>query len=61
MDANEALVLGLNPKTKLHHEGGMNALLVDGSVRFLKATIPASVRRALMTISSGDDVNSDQF
>jgi hypothetical protein len=53
-DAGESLVMGLGPATKLHHVGGMNAALVDGSVRFLKATIPAKVRRALVSISDGD-------
>jgi type II secretory pathway pseudopilin PulG len=54
VDADESLVLSLGPTTKLHHVGGMNACIVDGSVRFLKASTRADVRRALMSIS-GDD------
>ena len=54
-DADEHLVLSLGPKTKFHHEGGMQAAYVDGSVRFLKADTPARVRQALMSISGNDD------
>ncbi len=61
MDANELLVIGLGPTTKLHHAGGMNAGLVDGSVRFLKADIPARVRRALMSISGNEDVSAEAW
>ncbi len=55
VDADEALVLGLGAKTELHHPGGMNALFVDGSVRFLKAEMPAEARRAMVSISGNDD------
>jgi prepilin-type N-terminal cleavage/methylation domain-containing protein len=54
VDADESLVLSLGPNTKLHHAGGMNACLLDGSVLFLKADTPARVRRALVSIA-GDD------
>jgi len=55
VDAGESLVLSLGPTTKLHHEGGTNAGFVDGSVQFIKANTPTSVRRALMSISGNDD------
>jgi prepilin-type processing-associated H-X9-DG protein len=55
LDADGPLVMGLGPGTKLHHAGGMNTCLVDGSVRFLKASTPAEVRRALISISGNDD------
>jgi prepilin-type N-terminal cleavage/methylation domain-containing protein/prepilin-type processing-associated H-X9-DG protein len=61
MDANESLVMSLGPETKLHHAGGMNAALLDGSVRFLKATVSARVRRALMSISGNDDPHPDEW
>ena len=61
VDADETLVMNLGPTTKLHHVGGMNAAFVDGSVRFLKASTPARVRRALMSISGNDNVNSDEY
>ena len=54
-DADESLVMGIGPTTKLHHVGGVNAAFVDGSVRFLKASTPAAVRRALLSISGNDD------
>jgi prepilin-type processing-associated H-X9-DG protein len=61
MDANESLVMSLGPETKLHHAGGMNAALLDGSVRFLKASLPAMVRRELMTISGNDNPHADAW
>jgi prepilin-type processing-associated H-X9-DG protein len=60
-DADEALVLSLRPESNLHHVGGTNASFVDGSVRFLKASIPASVRRALLSISGDEKVSADQY
>jgi prepilin-type processing-associated H-X9-DG protein len=55
VDADELLVLSLGPATKLHHTRGTNACFVDGSVKFLKASTPATVRRALMSISGNDN------
>jgi prepilin-type processing-associated H-X9-DG protein len=60
-DAEESVFLRFGPDTKLHHPGGMNAGFVDGSVHFLKAAIPAQVRRALITVSGGESLNSDQW
>jgi prepilin-type processing-associated H-X9-DG protein len=54
-DADESLVMSLGPTAKLHHAGGMNACFVDGTVRFLKASTPADVRRALLSISGNDN------
>lgn len=59
--ADESLVLGLGPTAKLHHPGGFNAAFVDGSVRFLKASLPAPVRRALMSIGGGETVSADEY
>jgi prepilin-type processing-associated H-X9-DG protein len=55
VDADESLVMSLGPTTKLHHTGGTHACFVDGHVAFLKADSPATVRRALMSISGNDD------
>ena len=55
VDADESLVMSLGPTAKLHHAGGMNGCLVDGSVRFLRSETPAAVRRALLSISGNDD------
>jgi prepilin-type processing-associated H-X9-DG protein len=61
MDADESVVLGFGPATKLNHAGGTNACFVDGSVRFLKATMPAAVRRALVSVAGNDPVGSDEY
>jgi prepilin-type processing-associated H-X9-DG protein len=55
VDADETLVMSLEPATKLHHVGGTNACFVDGHVMFLNANTPASVRRALLSISGNDN------
>jgi prepilin-type processing-associated H-X9-DG protein len=54
VDADESLVMSLGPTTQLHHAGGMNACFVDGRVSFLKASTPAKVRSALMSIAGND-------
>ena len=58
VDADEALVMRLGSTSKLHHVGGMNACSIDGSVRFLKASTPSYVRRALMSIAGNDGPRS---
>ncbi len=55
VDADESLVMSLVPTAKLPHSGGMNACMVNGSVRFFKASTPAKVRRALVSIAGNDD------
>jgi len=40
---------------------GCNVLFADGSVRFLKNTIPPAVLRALVTKAGGEAVNYDQY
>jgi type II secretory pathway pseudopilin PulG len=55
-DADEALVVGIGPESKLAHAGGMDAALGDGSIRFLSANTPAATRRALISIAGGDKV-----
>jgi prepilin-type processing-associated H-X9-DG protein len=54
-DADAFTVMKLDTKAKLHHAGGTNAAMADGSVRFLKADTPAPVRRALLSISGNDN------
>ncbi len=53
-DADEQLVMGIGPKSKLTHPGGVDAAFVDGSVRFLDADMPAAQRHALISIAGKD-------
>jgi prepilin-type N-terminal cleavage/methylation domain-containing protein/prepilin-type processing-associated H-X9-DG protein len=43
------------------HPGGMNVLLGDGSVRFLKNSINLGIYRSLGTRAGGEVVGSDQY
>jgi prepilin-type processing-associated H-X9-DG protein len=61
VDADESVVLGFGTTSKLHHEGGTNASFVDGSVRFLRSSVAAPVRRAIMTIAGKEPLSSDQY
>jgi prepilin-type processing-associated H-X9-DG protein len=38
------------------HPGGFNALLVDGSVRFISGSVDPGIFRALLTIAGGEAV-----
>ncbi|WP_165229679.1 DUF1559 domain-containing protein [Aquisphaera insulae] len=61
IDADESLILGLSQASKPNHPSGFNAGMVDGSVRFLKPTLPATVRRALISIAGGDNPRGDVY
>ena len=61
---------GGNPHRTLHegvytarsrHPGGVNALLMDGSVRFVRDGVNLAVWRALATRAAGDVVSSDSY
>jgi hypothetical protein len=55
VDADEKVVMGIGPNSKLAHNGGLHgAAFVDGSVRFLDADMPAAQRRALISIAGND-------
>ncbi len=43
------------------HPGGVNLMLVDGSVRFVKDTINSQVWQSLGTIAGGEVVSVDQY
>jgi len=43
------------------HSGGINALMADGSVRFVKDSIAPNVWYALATAAGGESVSADQF
>lgn len=44
-----------------YHPGGVNVLVGDGSVRFIKSTINGTTWRALGTISGGEVLSSDTY
>ena len=44
-----------------HHPGGVNTLLGDGSVRFVKNSVSGYVWRALGTVAGSEVVNGDSF
>jgi prepilin-type N-terminal cleavage/methylation domain-containing protein/prepilin-type processing-associated H-X9-DG protein len=44
-----------------YHPGGVNALLADGSVRFVKSTIDGGTWRALGSVQSGEVIGADAF
>ena len=47
--------------SKSRHPGGINSLFGDGSVRFVKDSIPGTLWKAVNTISSGEIVSGDAF
>lgn len=44
-----------------YHPGGVNALLGDGSVRFVKSTISGETWRALGSVAGGEVVSADSY
>ncbi|WP_165232552.1 DUF1559 domain-containing protein [Aquisphaera insulae] len=47
--------------SRSYHPGGVNLLLGDGSVRFVKETIVGTIWRSLGTVSSGDFLSGDAY
>jgi prepilin-type processing-associated H-X9-DG protein len=52
---------GQNEEPFSSHPGGVNALFGDGSVHFLKDTVNLVAFRALLSLSSGEALSSDQY
>ena len=52
---------GANEEPFAFHPGGVNALMGDGSVRFVKSSINLAAFRAVLTLNGGDVVSADQF
>jgi prepilin-type N-terminal cleavage/methylation domain-containing protein/prepilin-type processing-associated H-X9-DG protein len=44
-----------------YHPGGVNALMGDGSVRFVKSTVSGTAWRALGTVAGGEVVGADSY
>jgi prepilin-type processing-associated H-X9-DG protein len=47
--------------SRSYHPGGVNILLGDGSVRFVKSTIDGMAWRALGTVAGGEVISSDVY
>jgi prepilin-type N-terminal cleavage/methylation domain-containing protein/prepilin-type processing-associated H-X9-DG protein len=47
--------------SRSYHPGGVNTLLADGSVRFIKSTIDGSTWRSLGTVAGREVVSSDTY
>lgn len=59
-DVDDVLILSPSPDAKVPtHVGGVYALFCDGTVRFLSVDLPATTRKALITIAGGD--KADDF
>lgn len=56
-DADESMILGVAPTSKLAHTGGIHVLMADGTVRFLNATVSADIRRALISIAGNEPLS----
>ena len=54
MDADESMILSIGPSSKVSHTGGVHGLLMDGTIRFLNAQIPAETRRALISVAGNE-------
>jgi len=44
-----------------YHPGGVNALLADGSVRFVKSSVNGTTWRALGTLQGGEVISADAY
>jgi prepilin-type N-terminal cleavage/methylation domain-containing protein/prepilin-type processing-associated H-X9-DG protein len=66
LDYETALIVRGGPTyaaltARSYHPGGVNALLGDGSVRFVKSTVDGMVWRGLGTVAGAEVLSSDQF
>jgi len=52
---------GANDELFSFHPGGVNVLMGDGSVRFIKDTINPVTPRALVTRAGGEVISADQY
>jgi prepilin-type processing-associated H-X9-DG protein len=52
---------GANDELFSFHPGGVNVLMGDGSVRFLKDTVNVVTLRGLVTLKGGEVISADQY
>lgn len=55
-DAGEEFLSGITAETDFSHTGGFQALLTDGSVRFLSQNIATETLQALTTVAGGETI-----
>jgi prepilin-type N-terminal cleavage/methylation domain-containing protein/prepilin-type processing-associated H-X9-DG protein len=60
-DVNSASALGCYATASSWHPGGVNALMADGSVRFMKNSINQTTWWALGTRANGEVISSDSY
>jgi len=53
--------LSLNMAARSMHPGGINSLLADGHVQFIKNSINVGVWQALGTVAGGEVISADSF
>jgi prepilin-type processing-associated H-X9-DG protein len=53
--------LSQNVAARSKHPGGVNSLMADGHVRFIKDTINVTVWQALGTCSGGEVISADAY
>jgi prepilin-type N-terminal cleavage/methylation domain-containing protein/prepilin-type processing-associated H-X9-DG protein len=61
VDENDGGPTYMSLAASSYHAGGVNALLGDGSVRFVKTSVNPSIWRALGTIAGGEIISADDF
>jgi len=59
--ASANLVDSVFTKASSNHPGGVNVLLTDGSVRFVKDSISLTTWQALGSMAGGEVVSSDSY
>ncbi len=52
---------GNNDELSSFHPGGINVLMGDGSVRFIKSSINVVTLRGLVTLNGGEVISADQY
>jgi prepilin-type N-terminal cleavage/methylation domain-containing protein/prepilin-type processing-associated H-X9-DG protein len=60
-DENEGAPTYAAIAARSYHPGGVNVMMVDGSVRFVKDTISWQAWRGLGTVAAGEVVSADAF
>jgi type II secretory pathway pseudopilin PulG len=54
LDADDTVLFGFGPKSKMSHAPGTHVLLVDGTIRVVPGEMSEAERRALISIAGGD-------